>query len=194
MSTNPNDLLRDPAVRALIATAMVSDARDDLRVPCVVAAWALEGPLSIVPAAVASAQPDDRPTFVGKERSTLADRQRRDREDFEQMQADEREAERMAEGKLRAQDRLNRCAEAFLDAVKQFEPAEEEEDRDLKANLTAIAAWLREQGSSSAKEAATAAADAAAAVPDTPTQSSQASQSVEQTGAAAVKPSTKKPT
>lgn len=71
----PPEIFSDPAMRAIIAAVMVSDAPDDLKVPSVAAAWAVDGVLGIVPAAIAASQQEDgdRPPDIGKTSSSAAD-------------------------------------------------------------------------------------------------------------------------
>jgi Skp family chaperone for outer membrane proteins len=160
----PPDFFSDPAMRALVAAVMVSDAPEDLRVPCVAAAWAVDGPLGIAPAAVAAGQRDDRADDItvagesstddlGQLKRTYQEDAQKLKEQFEAKLKASQAAKLAATRKEKAEKELNRCAEAFLAAVSQLETDQGKGDADLlveiSKNLSALQAWVAEQQASS---------------------------------------------
>jgi Skp family chaperone for outer membrane proteins len=159
----PPDFFSDPAMRALVAAVMVSDAPEDLRVPCVAAAWAVDGPLGIAPAAVAAGQRDDRADDIivaressadelGQLKRTYQEDAQKLKEQFEAKLKASQAAKLAATRKEKAEKELNRCAEAFLAAVSQLETDQGKGDADLlveiSKNVSALQAWVAEQQAS----------------------------------------------
>jgi hypothetical protein len=175
---------------------MVSDAPEDLRVPCVAAAWAVDGLLGIAPAAVAASQPeDDRRDLITVTRESSSDDldelkrkfqddERKRREQFEADLKASEAARLAAKRKEKAEKDLNSCAQAFLAAVSKLETEQGKEDADLLAevskNVSALQAWVAQQQAlegSAGKPPPTPAPKGAAS-------SSAAEQSTASTGAA----------
>ena len=144
------DIFSDPAMRALVAAVMVSDAPEDLRVPSVAAAWAVDGVLGIVPAAVAAGRAEeDRPNASTDDTDDIKrhyqERKQQLEDEFEEQLETMRTAAIAAERKARVEKELNRTADGFLKAIRQLEADPAQTEQDLAAKIEEIREWLRKQ-------------------------------------------------